>query len=417
MRATVLSSWIGLALYFGWLVAPAHADNKPAPVSETRSFASAAAELEWLTGATWKMAEVSRTAPSVTPIFPTIYGDYLIYSAKAHTSEPANCNARNLYAQPLKKQGAEVLVAELHCVEDIFPLALSLVVHARVAVAAPEGEKDNQPSIYVDKLFKFTDFTQKAKALTAWEGFPEVPAGSLPSARIAFLIDSSKSSAVFNPREPGTIGYQFAPFTDSLVVLTSVNSTDQASATFLDVFNIGDSEPKLPAPLALKNRQDSTRFAQVRAMPNGTLLLAYKGNDQVQGQVRVVSAEKKTETTEFTLGSPTSSNYPAARWHKLPGNKFGIRGPDDLVPLTHGFIGREAGAASSWEFPFVFYYPSTTAGAELTRIPALSGITGKASMRPAPGGFLVSTQSPDTVQFLGAEHSNWGSLVWGPVPE
>lgn len=416
MRATVLSSWIGLALHVGCLVAPALADDKPAPVAETQRFATAAAELEWLTGATWKMAEVTRSAPSVTPVFPTIYGDYLIYSAKSETSEPDYCHAKNLYAQPLKKRGSEVLVADLHCVEDIFPLTQALVVHARVP-ATKSNEKDKQATVYVDKLFKFTDFTQRTKAPAAWEGFPEVAAGSLPSSRIAFLIDSSKLGAVFNPREQGAIGYQFAPFTDALVVLTSVNNSDLSTATFLDVFSMMDGEPKLPAPLVLKNRQDQTRFSQVRAMPNGTLLLAYKGNDQVQGQVRVVSTEKKTELTEFTLGSPASSNYPAARWDKLPSAKFGIRAPDDLVPLTHGFIGREAGATSSWEFPFVFYYPSTTAGAELTRVPALSGVMGKASLRAAPGGFLVSTQSPDTVVFLGAEHNNWGSLVWGPVPE
>jgi hypothetical protein len=417
MRATVLSSLIGLASNLCVLVAPAHADSKTSPVAETQVFSSAAAELEWLTGTSWKMAEVSRSAPSVTPLYPTIYGDYLIYAAKATLSEPIKCSAKNLYAQPLKKRGAEVLVAELLCVKDIFALPQALVVHARLAVAVKEEEKSNQPTAYVDKLLKFTDFTQRAKVLSAWEGFPEFPAGSLPSSRVAFVIDSTKSTAIFNPREPGKIGYQFAPFADSLLVLTSMLSADESSVTFIDAFNIADAEPKLPAPMVLKNHPDQTEFTQVRAMPNGTLLLAYKGNDQIQGKVRVVSTEKKTEITEFTLGSTTSSNYPAARWEKIPVSQFGIRAPDDLVPLTHGFIGREAGATSSWEFPFVFYYPSTTSGAELTRIPALSGVTGKASIRAAPGGFLVSTESPDSVQFLGNENNNWGSLVWGPVPE
>lgn len=414
MRATVFSSFIGLALSLSVLVAPAHADSKTAPVTDTNAFATAAAELEWLTGASWKMAEVSRSAPSVTPLYPTIYGDYVVYAAKANVSEPVNCGARNLYAQPLKKRGAELLVAELPCVKDIFALPQALVVHARLALAVKEEEKSKQPIVYVDKLLKFTHFTQKNKVLTAWEGFPEFPAGSLPSSRIAFLIDSTKSTAIFNPREPAKIGYQFAPFADSLLVLTSMLNADESSVTFIDAFNISDAEPKLPAPMVLKNHGDQTDFAQVRAMPNGTLLLAYKGNDQTQGKVRVVSTETNTE---FSLGSATSTNYPAARWEKVPISKFGIRAPDDLVPLTHGFIGREAGAASSWEFPFVFYYPSTAPGAELTRIPALSGVTGKASMRAAPGGFLVSTESPDSIQFLGNEHNNWGSLVWGPVPE
>lgn len=384
----------------------------------------------------WKIGEVTSSNPSFTPVLPTIHGDFVVYSQKyvpKSDGSTENCIGQNIYAQVLPGRtvaGAskgQFPVSAIPCVNDIISIGGQLWVDAygddivvEKAGATLTGDAQANPVANVTKnafvyprVYVIDNLLKAKKPLEEFEALSYTAPDSVPVARLSVFEDMLKvSPKYFDVATKHAYRRQLSFVGDTLMSLTFV----AGGGAYLDGFDAKTLKPKFKHPIAWKRADNELgAIVQFAALDEQTVALVLTGTKDRMGRISVVRGLKgdgSIREVATTFGVGARDAYPEPGWTELSAKEFGTRKPADLVAVPGGFVAREGSSGKSWEVPFTYFFSPLEAGGKAKRIVSISQLHGIVGVRKAPGGFLVATQSPESILFVGNPSKEVGDLNW-----